>query len=274
MEFKASKTKGYKAMMAVVLAVVLLTFCVLTGTMIAWLTDRDEDDDGGNIHIGSVDFDIYSNGNLITSAKDNANGVSPDSLTSVVSNVVEVTGSTAIRNIDLKIRNTGTVSAIMRVTITIGLSDGNGGIIPCLISETLTIDNQITLNNSGWVNDFAGNNQVASGYSYYNSQIKPYTISSLTPLGQVVSQDVVANEVAVLTQILVPESMKNETYLIKLKVEGVAYSGNIYQEEYDRELGNSYQIPTEAENSYPFGLREDLPSTWNAWKSTAQIERE
>lgn len=268
MEIKTSSNKTSKIIMAVVLIVVLLTFCVFAGTMIAWLTDRDERDDGGNIHIGSVDFDIYSGGTLITSTKNNAEGISPTDLTTAVSHEVEVAGSTTIRNIDLTIRNTGTVSAIMRVTLSIKYLDAYGQKVQCLLADNLTLDNQISINNAGWVNAFAGNNTVAAGYTYYNSQIKPYTVKSINGSGAVTSQDITANEVDVLTQILVPDSMISAKYYITLTVEGVAYSGNIYQEEYDDELGNPSEIPVSA---YPFGKRENLPATWNAWKSASQL---
>ena len=266
MEIKTSSNKTSKIVMAVVLIVVLLTFCVFAGTMIAWLTDRDERDDGGNIHIGSVDFDIYSGGTLITSTKNNSDGVTD--LKIAVSHEVEVSGSTTIRDIDLTIRNTGTVSAIMRVTLSIKFLDVYGVKQQCLLADNLTLDNQISINNTGWVNNFAGNNTVAAGYTYYNSQINPYTVKSINGSGAVTSQDITANEVDVLTQILVPDSMISAKYYITLTVEGVAYSGNIYQEEYDDELGNPSQIPVSA---YPFGKRENLPADWNAWKSPSQL---
>ena len=56
-----------------------------------------------------------------------------------------------------------------------------------------------------------------------------------------------------------------------IEVDGVAYAGNIYQEDYDRELGRPYQIETEA---YPFGVRANLPAAWNAWKSSEQLALE
>ena len=61
---------------------------------------------------------------------------------------------------------------------------------------------------------------------------------------------------------LVPESQKNTTYYIEvIQVDGVAYSGNIYQE--DTRKDGEYDVPVQA---YPFGHVEDLPTAWTAWK--------
>jgi len=77
----------------------------------------------------------------------------------------------------------------------------------------------------------------------------------------VVSQDVTANAVSVLTQLLVPESMKSKDYFVQLQVDGVAYSGNIYQEMQHAEADRD--IPVAA---YPFGHPSGLPVDWHAWE--------
>ena len=277
--YKSSENKGYKLIMAVVLIVVLLTSSILVGSVLAWLEDREDFDDGGNIHIGSVDFDIYNGSTLITSTKNNAEGITPTDLTTATSNEVVVEGddTTAIRDLSITIRNTGTVTAIMRVTLTVKYEDDSGNKQQCLLagddktSDTMLF-NQIRITNTGWVNDFSANNAVAAGYTYYDSQIKPYTIRSVNGTGEVVSQDVSANAVTLMSQILVPNSMKTRKYYISITVEGVAHSGNIYQEIADRDDGNpdtGYQIPVEA---YPFGNIDHLitgdPPKWSAWKKT------
>ena len=130
--------------------------------------------------------------------------------------------------------------------------------------------NQIRISNTGWVNDFSANNSVVAGYTYFNSKINPYTIRSVDPSGNVISQDISANAVTLISQILVPTSMTSRKYYISLTVEGVAHSGNIYQEIADRDDGNpntEYQIPVEA---YPFGNIDHLISgatpKWTAWQ--------
>ena len=109
--------KYYKAFIAV-LMIVLLSCCVLVGSVLAWLTDEDVHETKDIIEIGAVDFDIYHNGNKITSLKHNSTSASAIVVSST-SKAVEVLGGSTIRDIDLTIRNTGTVSAIMRITLAI-----------------------------------------------------------------------------------------------------------------------------------------------------------
>jgi len=262
--YKARNNNQFKIAMVVVLILVLLASSILFGSVLAWLTDRDEFDDGDRIKIGAVDFDIYNEGTKITATKNNADGVSPEDLTTVTSQEIEVTGSTTIRDLKITIRNTGTVSAIMRATVTIKYLNDLGQKLPCLIADTeFTLDNQIDITNTGWIDDFSADGSVASGYTYYNSQINPYTVKSVNTAGAVISQEITANEVKILSQILVPDSMKNETYYISISVEGVAYSGNIYQEDADKDAEKDYEIPVSA---YPFGSISNLPVAWTAWQ--------
>ena len=260
--------KYYKAFIAV-LMIVLLSCCVLVGSVLAWLTDEDVHETKDIIEIGAVDFDIYHNGNKITSLKHNSTSASAIVVSST-SKAVEVLGGSTIRDIDLTIRNTGTVSAIMRITLAIYYIDDNGDRCPCILATSSTFDNHISITNSGWINDFSninsGNeatNTAATGYSYYNNQIHPYTIRTAHNLtGEITSQNVTAHEVPVITQMLVPESKKNLTYYIEvIQVDGVAYAGNIYQE--DTRKDGEYDVPVTA---YPFGHVDDLPTTWTAWK--------
>ena len=260
--------KYYKAFIAV-LMIVLLSCCVFVGTVLAWLTDEDIHKTVDIIEIGAVDFDIYHSGAPITSLKHNSTSNSAI-VVSPTSRALEVLGGSTIRNIDLTIRNTGTVSAIMRVTLAIYYIDENGDRCPCILAESSTFDNHISITNSGWVNDFSninnGNeasNTAATGYTYYNSQIHPYTIRTAHNLtGEITEQNVTAHEVPVITQMLVPESKKNLSYFIEvIQVDGVAYAGNIYQE--DTRKGGEYDVPVTA---YPFGHVDDLPTAWTAWK--------
>ncbi len=260
--------KYYKAFIAV-LMIVLLSCCIFVGTLLAWLTDEDIHRTEGIIEIGAVDFDIYNGNTKITTIKHNSEESSAI-IVSPTSKAVEVLGGSTIRNIDLTIRNTGTVSAIMRITFAIYYLDDNGDRCPCILASTSTFDNHISITNSGWVNDFSnvtgnveGENTAVAGYSYYNSQIHPYTIRTAHNLtGEITSQDVTAHAVPVITQMLVPESQKNTTYYIEvIEVDGVAYSGNIYQE--DTRKDGEYDVPVQA---YPFGHVEDLPIAWTAWK--------
>jgi hypothetical protein len=246
--------KGYKIILVVVLIVVLLTSCVFIGSILAWLKDRDAPGTEDVITIGSVDFEIYSGENKLTATKQNADGV-----TTATSAIYEITDVTTIKDVDLTIRNTGTVNAIIRARVRLYYIDAQGNACTPIIMDTPVINNSVDIENPGWVNDFKG---VSAGYTYYNSQIKPYTISSIVN-GEVSSEDVETNAVSLFTQILVPEAMRTETYYLEVTVEGVAYSGNIYQEEIKAENGD---IPPEGVGAYPFRLPSSLPASWTAWK--------
>ena len=256
-----TQEKGrYRIAFAVVLLIVLLTCCVFTGSILAWLKDKDTNSSSGELEIGSVDFEIYSGNTKLTTIRNSAD----EKVVLTTSSPLVVTGNSAIRNIDLKIRNTGTVTAIMRVTLSIYFENDNGVRSVCLLSDTPTLFNQIDITNDGWINDFAPG--VAMGYSYYNGQIKPYTIRTVGTDGTVTSTDKTENAVSVLTQILASSTATSTKYYVDVSVEGVAYSGNIYKEEADRDADLEYEIPAEGAGVYPFGKLENIPSLWTAWQ--------
>lgn len=253
------RQNGLKRAFVVVLILVLLSSCLFVGSVLAWLTQDIDRDSGNNLKIGSVDFDIYYNNTLVTATKSNADGV-----TTLTPNEITLGGSGTIRSVDLKIRNTGTIDAIMRVTISIYQKDSNGNKVLMVLSETPTISNSIAIQTDNWVQDLHG---VAGGYMYYNKLINPYTIKRITHNSNgtdtVTSQNIAANAVSVVSQICVPSTSSNSTYYMSVIVEGVAYKGNIYQETADKNNNKDYEIPVEA---YPFGLPETLPSAWTAWR--------
>lgn len=254
-----------KKAFVVVLIIVLLSSCLCVGTLLAWLTQNIDRDSGDNITIGTVDFDVYYNNSLVTATKSNASGVSSSTQREISILPNTATTNSAIRSVNLKIRNTGTIDAIMRVTISIYQKDSNGNKVALVIADTPTADNSVAIQSDGWVRDLSGG--VTSGYMYYNDTINPYTIRRITHnddgTDSVTTQDVTANAVSVITQILVPTSMVNTTYYMSVVVEGIAYKGNIYQETKDKNDGKDYQIDVEA---YPFGLPSTLPSGWKAWE--------
>ena len=273
------RQERYKKAFIVVLVAVLLSSCIFIGTVLAWLQQDIMRDTDGILNFGEVDFEIYASGTKITSTKDNANGVTTSS-----SQELAIPAGSTIRSIDLKIRNTGNIDAIMRVTLSIYYkeyydTDKYNKVALVIQDGVPTINNGIDIQNDGWVDDFKDG--VTAGYTYYNDVISPYTISRLPVNGDgsadvtssdVTSADVTAHAIPVVSQILIPEAMKNETYFITLTVEGVAYKGNIYQELKDKNEHNSYDIPADAYNSskdiyaYPFGLPSSLPAGWTAWQ--------
>jgi len=254
------KEVKYKRAFLIVLLAVVLSFCVCVGSVLAWLQDEEIRNSNG-LTLGSVDFEIYSGNTRLTSIKDTSTGIV--NVSSTTEFVIPADETTTIRNVDLKIRNSGSVHAIIRVTMEVYFKDDDGNRVITVIADSVTQDYHININNSGWVNDFK--DSAASGYTYYNSQIAPYNVSTLRTNADgtttVVSQDVTANAVSVLTQLLVPESMKSKDYFVQLQVDGVAYSGNIYQEMQHAEADRD--IPVAA---YPFGHPSGLPVDWHAWE--------
>lgn len=257
---KVRRHDGFKIAFVVVLILVLLSSCLCVGTALAWLTQNIDRDSGNNLSIGSVDFDVYYNDSKVTTSKSNASGIN-----SVTNQEITLSGTSTIRTINLKIRNTGTIDAIMRVTISIYQKDANGNHIALVLADaTPTIDNSIAMQTDGWVRDMHG---VTSGYMYYNQVISPYTVKRITHNSDgtdtTTSQDISARAVSVVSQILVPSAMASDTYYMSITVEGVAYKGNIYQETADKNDNKDYQIDVEA---YPFGEPSTLPSGWTAWR--------
>lgn len=250
------RQNNLKTAFVVVLIIVLLSSCLCVGSLLAWLTQDIDRESTDTLTIGQVDFDIYSGNTKISSTKSNSNGVS----TSETTQEVSVTGNSTIRSVNLSIRNTGTVDAIIRVTLSVYRKDTDGKKIALHLVDSPSSNTEIDIQNDGWVNDFK--DDVTSGYVYYNNIISPYTIKRVTHSSggtdTITTQDVTANAVSVMSQILVPESMKTETYYISVTVEGVAYKGNIYQE-----LDENSAVFVEA---YPFGTPESLPTGWTAWK--------
>lgn len=257
---RVRRQDGYKKSFIIVLIVVLLSSCIFIGSVLAWL-QQDITRDSGNNSLGTVDFEIYSGSTKISSIKSTANGVT----TTGTSKELAITGSSTIRPVNLTIRNTGTIDAIIRVTLSIYYKDENGQNVALILQDTPNVYNGINIQNDGWVNDFKDN--VTSGYVYYNKVINPYTIKRVNTMEDgtqnITSQDISANAVPVVTQLLLPSAKASETYYITITVEGVAYKGNIYQELADKNASKPYQIPVEA---YPFGVPASLPAGWTAWK--------
>jgi len=63
-------------------------------------------------------------------------------------------------------------------------------------------------------------------------------------------------------QILLSEAQKDTTIYIDLTVEAVAYAGNIYKKMENNQT-TAADIPVHA---LPFGLKEQLPAAWTAWR--------
>ena len=266
----------YKRLFLIVLLAVVLSFCVVVGSVVAWLQETQTGGTGDDmITIGVIDFEIYNGSTKMTTRKNEISG-----LTSFTTNefVIPANASSEIRNsLNLTIRNTGTIDALVRATLEIYYKDESGNKHNLYIVTTTPSNNQISLDNTGWVNDLKDN--AAVGYTYYNAKVKPYVQKSLkvtvnadgTTTESLESVEKSENAIKVFSGIRVPSDKKSVNYYATLTVDGIAYAGNIYQEVADKTANKEYDIPTEGQYGtsyvFPFGVPEGLPSGWTAWKS-------
>ena len=245
-----------------VLTGVVLAFCILIGTVAAWLT-KDYNPHSDDNQFGEVKVELYQNGSKITGSYVDVGGVSHwQCETPYV-----ISGGSEIRDsINLKMRNNGTIDALVRCTITIYYLDSHDNKV-CLVTVTgtPTATNTCKLDTTDWVYDMASENGAAGGYMYYNDQLSPYTykeIESNTPGDTITEVTVPANEKNILNAIRVSPNLKDTTLYVDVTLDAIAYHGNIYYKmEYDGlELDNTKY------SALPFGLKENLPSGWIAWK--------
>ena len=253
---KEAKTRKNQIAFVVLLLVVILCSCVLVGTFLAWLKDDDGVDSNGQIHLGEVGFAVYHDNVLVTSGQE-----------------IAVNGNNAIRNVNLKVRNTGTVSGLIRVTISIYYKDASGNNVPFIIVESPSALGQATFSATNWVYRMSGGEDntdinlgggMTAGQMFYNAKIEPYINKSLVDNGDgttsVVEREVTANAVSIVSQILLSNAQASETIYMLVTVDGVAQSGNIYKK-IEAGQTTSADIPVEA---YPFGTPESLPEIWTA----------
>lgn len=251
-----TKTRRHQIAFVVILLIVVLCSCVLVGSLLAWLKADDEVSSNGQLFLGESSFAIYNGNSQVSSGQE-----------------IAISGSTAIRTTDIKVRNTGTVDALIRATISIYYKDDSGNNVPFEIVSSPTSKGQATFSTLYWVfamasgttnEDINTGGGMTSGYMYYNSQIEPYVSNILVDNGDgttsVVSQDVPANAVTIVSQVLLSSEQVNETIYIKVAIDGIAYSGNIYKK-VDSGLLDADSIPVEA---YPFGTPDSLPDAWTA----------
>lgn len=261
-----SKKSGYKVSFIVILTVVVLSFCLLVGSVIAWFTQTYNYNNTDNV-IGSVEMKIYRNNEEIVGTVSEIDGV-----TKWRANVpFQITGDTLTRSdIGLTMRNVGTIDALVRATINIYYLDdysspqsNTNKRSAILVNSTPTEHGTIKLTTSNWVYDLAGNNNVAVGYLFYSTPLSPYVIKQPNA-GNTGFEDVVrpANNVDIIDSFEVSQSQKNTVFYIDITIDAVAYDGNIYKkiENGQTDIDN---IPVYA---LPFGTKESLPDSWEAWK--------
>ena len=264
--FTSKRKDKYKFSYIVLLIVVLLSFCMLVGSVVAWLTRTYSYRDNDNL-IGSVEMKIYRNNQEITGTVSEIDGVTKWRCnTPYVVNA----GTLTRNNIGLTMRNVGTVDALVRVTLSIYYIDDYDNVLTetdkrpaILVSNSPTLKGTIKLSTENWVYDFAGDGAVATGYMYYDTKLSPYSIRVPNVSGPGYTTSVVAsNDISIINQFEVSEVQKNTIFYIDITVDAVAYDGNIYKKIENGETSNS-DIPVYA---LPFGKKESLPESWEAWK--------
>lgn len=248
------RSKRYSYLFELVLIVVVLCSCLLFST-IAWLQQTYDLDNKDN-QIGRVEAGIYHNGVKVEGTTSTVDGKEVWECNTPY----EIAGGNTQRTLNLKVRNEGTIDALMRVRLIVYYMEGNNK-CPLIISDnTPTISGTVQLDITGFILDFKGG--VACGNIYFNSKFEPYTTRTLDADGQVVSTTDASKEVSIINQLIVAESQKDVTLYADVSVDLVAYSGNIYKKIENNQTSIA-DIPVSA---YPFGTKETLPESWTAWR--------
>lgn len=262
--YKIKRTDKYRLSFIVVLVLVVLCSCLLIGTVAAWLTRTYSYSDSDN-QIGSVDMRLYNNNVEITGTTTEDGGVTKWTC----AGPFELSGGLLNRSVNLTLRNLGTIDALVRVTISIYYIDDFDNAsadtdkrVALLTSSEPTVHGTIKLNTTNWVYAFPSQT-VASGNMFYSTKLAPYITRTPDPSGTgVVETPVAANNIKIVDNILVSSSQRDTTFYMDVTVDAVAYDGNIYKKIENNETGVN-DIPVYA---LPFGKKESLPESWEAWK--------
>ncbi|MBE5738809.1 MAG: hypothetical protein E7354_03700 [Clostridiales bacterium] len=224
MDTKRAST--YRVQFIVVIACVVLAVCVLVGSVLAWLK-RDYTRESEGLHIGTVAIEIFADGSNVTHTTNHTNGTSWE----CSAPYAIPTSANTTRTLNLKIRNTGTVDAIVRATIRVYTVDENNNITYLLGSpEVLSSTGvKIGMDTTGWYQALSANNQVASGYMFLSEKLEPYELNGET------SSD---REIPIISQITVPAGYENTEILVSVTIDAVSYSGNIYKKIYENSTTN------------------------------------
>ena len=246
--------------LALVLVLVVLCCCLCVST-IAWLTQNYNFNDQ-NSTIGKVEISIYADGTLLQ-----GNTVTENSVTRYVVNTpYEISAGSTIRNLNLKMRNTGTIKALVRATISVYYMEGNNKRVALVVSGNPTVDGTIGISTTNWITDFK--TSAVCGNMYYNTQFDTY-ITKTNSGGAITSSTNPNGEVSIIDQILTTSSQQSVKFFVDVTVDACAYDGNIYkkidgktQTEIDAMVGTN-ELPVLA---YPFGTKDTLPGSWTAWR--------
>lgn len=245
----------------VVLISVVLSFCLLVGSVASWLI-RDYTFNDTDNAIGSVDVRIYADDVEVTGETSVVNGVPI-----WICNTPYVIGgsSTTRNNINLTLRNYGNIDAIVRVTMSLYYIDDystpakNRPVI--LTTGVPSTKGVVNMTTTDWVYGFPSET-VASGHMFYNKKLSPYVSRTPNETNTDINETIVAeNEIKLIDSIVTSSAQASTTFYVSLTVEAVAYAGNIYKKMENGET-SSADIPVSA---LPFGPKANLPTAWTAW---------
>lgn len=244
------KTKVNSFIVVLCLLVVLCS-CLIVSTL-AWLEETYVYHEDRN-NLGAINVVLLANGNKIEGSTDD-NGVW------TCNTPYEIPSGNTIRSLNLKCRNEGNIDAIVRVTISIYYMENNNKRTALLVTGSPTALGTISLDTTNWVRQFPSET-VACGYMYYNSRLSSYNTRSYGTDNIVTGTDT-DGEASIINQILVSNEQKDAKFYVDVSIDAVAYSGNIY-----KKIENNETTPADIPvNAFPFGNKDDLPSTWTAWR--------
>lgn len=243
----------------IVLILVVLCSCLCVSTL-AWLTKYYEYNDD-NSHIGKIDIAIYANGVKVTGSSQTIDGVTRYT----VDSPYESSGGLT-RNLNLKIRNEGTIDALVRATISIYYLENNNKSV-AISKSTPTLVGQVSMTSTNWITDFK--TDALCGNMYYNSKLEPYVQKTTNTDGTISETNVANREISVVDSIVVSSEQSTTKFYVDLTVDAVAYNGNIYKQTNgltQNQIDNLVGTPDLPVLAYPFGSKDTLPSTWTAWQ--------
>lgn len=243
------KTK-LNSFLVVLIVLLVLCSCLIFSTL-AWLEETYvETDDNSNI--GLIDVVLYANGSPVV-AQVGLNG-------ETYFDAYEVSSGSTSRSLNLKMRNEGNIDAIVRVKVCVYYMENDNKRVPLIVASSPSDGTIVLGTSSTWVRQFPVEN-VASGYMFYNAKLESYT-TRYTDEDDITTSTNALGEASIIDTIVVSESQKDTKLYVDVSVDAVAYSGNIYKKIENNEK-TLEDIPVYA---YPFGTKEDLPSSWTAWK--------
>ena len=197
-----SKRRYNLIIIMTIVALFLATLIVVSSTL-AWLQYRK--DKSGTVIIGGIKLQTYYNGTEVDTTSQ-----------SVIT--VQLGAVNTAKLVDLKLRNTGSISCLVRANISISATPASAGGTTTAISSL-----QANIANPSWINAFASMDITptisATGYAgemYLNVVLNPYSYEQ--------------QEVSVLDSITpIINNLANSNVYVFVSFEAIPYDGNPYK---------------------------------------------